>query len=281
MAIAFDAVNSTNADVPAAPITLLLNVVSASNGIVLVNIVSDSATLANRTVTTVSYNGTTLTNLASATIDATPNRSEVWYLLNTTVTGSHTVSVTMGGPAGGVGVGAISFTGVDQVSPIDASSTASGLGNPTGSITTVADNAFLVEGCLINTSSATSLGPNSGQTQKWNILDTSDGIQLAGGYKGPISPAAPVSESWAAPASSANYVYSLVSLKPASTTNPLVVDWVFNNPYPIKPSPYNLALYTPSNIYVPTVGLAGPTQFFPSATIPIFLNSDDIFWQAQ
>jgi hypothetical protein len=96
MAIAFDAANSGNADTTNT-VTFALNVVSATNGIIVVNVVSDSATLANRTVSSVTWNAVNLTNIAGATVDSSPNRSEIWYLLNTATTGSHNVVVTMGG----------------------------------------------------------------------------------------------------------------------------------------------------------------------------------------
>jgi hypothetical protein len=214
MAIAFDAAASGNNDNNTG-VTFALNVVSAANGIIVVNVVVDDPTLGDRTVSSVTWNSRSLTNIAGATVDSSPNRSEIWYLLNTTDTGSHNVVVTMGGTCGGIGAGAMSFTGVDQGSPIDASTAQSGTGSPSKAITTVADNAFIAEGCLINTSSA-SLAVNSGQTQKWNVLDTTDGIQFAGGYKGPITPAGSNTESWNAGVSSANYVYSLISLTPAS-----------------------------------------------------------------
>jgi hypothetical protein len=214
VAIAFDAANSNKADA-ATGVTVALAVVSATNGIIVVNVVVDDPTLGDRTVSSVTWNGTNLTNIAGATVDSSPNRSEMWYLLNTTVTGSQNVVVTMGGTCGGIGCGAMSFTGVDQASPIDASTAQSGTGSPSKAITTVADNAFIAEGCLINTSAA-SLAVNSSQTQKWNVTDLTDGIQFAGGYRGPMSPATSYTESWNAGASSANYVYSLISLKPAS-----------------------------------------------------------------
>jgi hypothetical protein len=214
MAIAFDAAASGNNDNNTG-VTFALSVVSATTGIVVVNVVVDDPTLADRTVSSVTWNGRSLTNIAGATVDSTPNRSEMWYLLNTTDTGSHNVIVTMGGTCGGIGAGAMSFTGVDQASPIDASTSASGTGSPSKAITTVANNAWIAEGCLINTSSA-SLAVNSGQTQKWNVLDTTDGIQFAGGYKGPITPAASTTEAWNAGISSAIYVYSLISLKPST-----------------------------------------------------------------
>jgi hypothetical protein len=212
MAIAFDAANSGNAD-STNTVTFALNVVSATNGIIVVNVVSDSATLANRTVSSVTWNAVNLTNIAGATVDSSPNRSEIWYLLNTATTGSHNVVVTMGGSVGGIGSGAMSFTGVDQTSPIDATASNSGTGNPSKAIVTVADNAWIAEGCLINTSSA-SLAVNSSQTQKWNVTDLTDGIQFAGGYRGPMTPAGSFTESWNAGTSTANYVYSLISLKP-------------------------------------------------------------------
>jgi hypothetical protein len=212
-AIAFDATGSCNTDA-SATCSISITIVSANKGIIVANITSDSGTLANRTVSTVKLDGTTaFTNVAACTVDSSPNRSEMWRLLNTTVTGTHTVDITMGGTPGGIVGGAVSLTGVDQASPVDACTSQSGTGSPSKAIVTVADNAWIIEGTLINTSAA-SLAVNSGQTQRWNKLDTTDGIQAAGSTKGPITPAGSTTESWNAGASSANYVYSLMSVKP-------------------------------------------------------------------
>jgi hypothetical protein len=212
-AIAFDATGSCNTDA-SATCSISITIVSANKGIIVANITADSGTLANRTVSTVKLDGTTaFTNVAACTVDSSPNRSEMWRLLNTTTTGTHTVDITMGGTPGGIVGGAVSLTGVDQTTPVDACTSQSGTGSPSKAITTVADNAWIVEGTLINTSSA-SLAVNSGQTQRWNKLDSTDGIQAAGSTKGPITPAGSTTESWNAGVSTSNYVYSLMSLTP-------------------------------------------------------------------
>lgn len=229
MAIAFDNVSQTAStgldNVSSATISHTLT--SNSNGILLVGAMADSSTLANRTVSSITYNGINCTNIAGATADTgVTNRGEVWYILTPGIaTGAHNIVVTWGGTCGGVIVFGLSLTGCDQTTIPDASANQTGTGSTiTKSITTVADNAWILEWFLTNTS-ADNLAVNSGQTTRGTRVDDStDSIMGHCSTKGPISPAAATSESWTRTSTTVQCVYSLVSVKPFVSTgvNPAV-----------------------------------------------------------
>jgi hypothetical protein len=200
------------------------HIVASGQNFLLVSCQADSGTLANRSVSTMTYNGTTMTKIASSVIDATPNRSEVWYLNSPTV-GTANIVATFGGGAGGITCEAWSMPGVDVstgTSAIDSVTTTNVATTPVNATTTtVANNAWLFSGILVNSSALGGTGhidPNStpNQTRSCDIVDTTDGITAAGGYRGPITPAGSATESWTAAGSTANTVMSLVSIKPAA-----------------------------------------------------------------
>jgi Tfp pilus assembly protein PilX len=99
-------------------------------------------------VTSVTYNGKLMTAVGvGQNSQANERRVEIWRLATPDL-GNHTVSVTMSANCSIV-AGAVSLTGVDQTTPIDASNfaKAGGAGNnaPTVSITTVTNNAWIVD----------------------------------------------------------------------------------------------------------------------------------------
>jgi hypothetical protein len=165
-AIAFDATGSCNTDA-SATCSISITIVSANKGIIVANITADSGTLANRTVSTVKLDGTTaFTNVAACTVDSSPNRSEMWRLLNTTTTGTHTVDITMGGTPGGIVGGAVSLTGVDQTTPVDACTSQSGTGSPSKAMsqsrTTLGSSKARSSTPVRHRSQSTAAKPNAG-----------------------------------------------------------------------------------------------------------------------
>ena len=71
---------------------------------------------------------------------------EAWYLTNPP-TGANTVSVTVGGDTNALKFAASTFTNIDQTTPVDATSTATGSsGNPTIAVTTNTANDLFVIG---------------------------------------------------------------------------------------------------------------------------------------
>jgi hypothetical protein len=202
------------------------HIVASGQNLLLVSCQADSATLANRSVSGLTYNGSSFTQIAGATKDNSPNRSEAWYLNNPTV-GTNNIIVTYGGAAGGITCQAWSMSGVDVstgTSAIDNStSVQTNTATTSATMTTVNNGAWLFSGILVNSSAIGGTGhieANSTptQTRSCDKVDTIDGITAAGGYRGPIASAGSVTESWLATSSTANTVMSLISIKPSVST---------------------------------------------------------------
>ena len=105
--------------------------------------VSDETSTA---ITGVTYNGVSMTAVAAQTTNTSSRIRH--YQLVAPATGTNTISVTLGGQANFITCGASSYTGVDQTTPVDATSTGT-TGNSstaTDSVTTVTDGAMVVGG---------------------------------------------------------------------------------------------------------------------------------------
>ncbi|MBI3812387.1 MAG: hypothetical protein HY283_09330 [Nitrospirae bacterium] len=189
--IAFDAPSSATNNT--ASLTWSHTVGAGSNSILVVgvSILNNSS----QTVTGVTYAGVPLTLIGSQN-NGTNARVELWYRL-VPATGANNVVVTLSAAAAVVG-GAVSFTGVDQTSPVDASAFNSGNITPvTVTITTVTNNAWVVDVLASLASSANTVTAAAGQTERWNVaIGGNPNARGAGSTKGPISPAGAVTMSW-------------------------------------------------------------------------------------
>lgn len=93
-------------------------------------------------VTAASFNGVPMTFVGAT--NSLSMRSEIWYI-KAPAPGAHTVSVTFTGDHDAIKMATHSFTGVDQVSPLDTYATATGTtGNPTVSMTTGNANELVI-----------------------------------------------------------------------------------------------------------------------------------------
>ena len=114
---------------------------SGSNRLLVVIATGDNS----QQTTAITYAGVSMTSLTEYTANNTGGANsqvvEVWYLVNP-ASGSNTLSVSRNG-YGRLAVA--SYTGVDQVNPIDSWATTSSSGNPQSvSTTVVKDNCWLV-----------------------------------------------------------------------------------------------------------------------------------------
>jgi len=130
---------------------------SGTNRLLLVAIQSSTGS-----VNGITYSGQTLTkaNATSSTVD-----SELWYLTNPPA-GSSNVIVTMS-TTSNVIVGAYSFFGVDQTTPIgegNKNQAVSGSSVST-SFSSTYSNSWVVDSVAV--ASSTNITPNGGQTSKW------------------------------------------------------------------------------------------------------------------
>lgn len=163
------------------------------------------------TVSGVTYNGVALTQKVR-TAGANSNATEIWYLV-APATGANTIAVTLtGAPVQNSMAGAISLTGANQAAPEASNGASGGAPNPTMSITTVADNAWVVD--AVSDNNAVTLLAGSGQTRFWLI--NGNNRTGAGSYEGPKTPAGAVTMDYTAGGSA--WTMSAVSIAPATAT---------------------------------------------------------------
>lgn len=160
------------------------------------------------TVTGITAGGTPMTLIRR---DGGDNKVELWYLV-APPTGTVSVAVTMGAATSSSVVGAISLTGVAQVSPVDAQNGTTGLGPAaaTISLTTVTDNAWIVSCVKDNSNELMAAGTS--QTARWNVGDASDSDTYGGSTRGPVTPPAATTMNWTGV--TADWEMNVVSFKP-------------------------------------------------------------------
>jgi hypothetical protein len=147
-----------------------------SNTILIVAAGGRNSVVGNATVSSVTYNGANLTKAVEKQESGDGNNSSVWYLV-APATGVHTVVVTYAGSCTSVGGAGISLFGVDQVSPIDATSPGSSFagGSASATITTVAASTW-----IIDSYSASNTWSSWGAGQIDNAHSTAQGSSRAG-----------------------------------------------------------------------------------------------------
>lgn len=163
-------------------------------------------------VSGVTYNGVAMTKaieLADPTF--TNVLSSLWYL-KMPATGTNNVVITFSGTVNRFGVGAVSFTGVDQTTPIsNATSASNTAGDSTINVTSSIGS--VVVDCLSVGSGGT---PTAGQTLRWSqiegVFGDDSGQQTAAG-------AASVTMTWDWTAAAALYCTTAMSVNAASTAS--------------------------------------------------------------
>jgi len=213
-AIAFDSATSFAQDAAASSFSFS-HTTSGSNRVLIVG-VSIRNDL-SQSVSTVTYAGSPLTFLRADT-NGVSVRSELWYRV-APATGANTVVVTLSVSAKAA-MGAISLTGVDQSTPIDANAGATGSGTaPSVSVTTVTNNAWVVDAAAFrSTANAEPTGTSgSGQTQRWSGYTESGGVSVnvrgKGSTEGPKNSPGGVVMDWSLSAS-VDWAISAASFRP-------------------------------------------------------------------
>jgi hypothetical protein len=125
------------------------------------------------TISSITCDGVALTQVATTSYDANPRvRSYVYYLTSPAV-GTNNITVTFASTTLAVG-GAITYTNVNQATPVLASNISSNSGtNPSVSLTTLDTNLKVLFGHLgtYRTSNPTAYNVNDGQTNRWSQTD--------------------------------------------------------------------------------------------------------------
>ena len=150
-------------------LTISSHNISGSNILILVGVSLDDGA-DDKTVNTVTYNGINLTQLVEVHGENVV-RSEIWYLdpsLNP-ADGNYNVVVTIdNGAANKIAAGVITFTDVDQTTPIDTGAVQSEGGDSNNNTLTVASASddLVMDIACSHTSSST---PDGSQTELWDL----------------------------------------------------------------------------------------------------------------
>ena len=189
--------------------------VTGSNLILVVFVCPGDTTLADRTVSGITYNGTPLTHIA-ADSDRGYERTEAWYLINPS-TGANNIVVTMGGSCTDLDVYSYSLTGAKQSAQPDSShSRASASATPvTDATTTVADNSWVLSAA--QTVGTQTTGVSAGQTG--TSLNTG---WTASSYSGPKTPVGSATHGYTV-GSSTDAAMTIISIAPATGVSDLTV----------------------------------------------------------
>lgn len=215
--IAFDAASSAKAG--SASSLSWSHTCSGSDRLLVVGTNSGDLTAGDRVVNSITYNGVNLTKIRSD--DSGNSRAEIWYLVNP-ANGANTLQVNFAGSNIDIQAGAISLTGVDQSAPLDANNGAVGSSTSSSvSVTTSADNAWVVDALIVEGSPSVSVG--GGQTSRW--FQNNVNSRGRGSTEGPKTPAGSVSMSWSLE-SSQPWRISAASFAPTSisTVSPPALD---------------------------------------------------------
>ena len=126
-------------------------------------------------ITSVTFNGVYATLIPNTVISggtSSANQSQIYYLLASELPapGTYTVQVNTAGTVTGISAGAISLFGVSQGSPEAATASRNDAGGSTStnSITTIANNAWIVDS--IESGTVGAVAPTGGQTVRWTAL---------------------------------------------------------------------------------------------------------------
>ena len=188
---------------------------SGSNRILLV-CVNTFDGFGDGAVNGVTYNGAPMTKAVGALITVSANlRAEVWYLLeaNLPSTGSYNIVVDCNGANSVTSCGGISYSNAEQAAP-EATNTATSNASTstyTGSITTVTNDAVIVDSVCAGTGNSAS--PTASQTERFDAISNSQ----MGGSGNTFVQATAGSKSMTGDfsASTAGYAHAMVSVAPS------------------------------------------------------------------
>ena len=194
MAIAYDlTTNSTGIipEPPADPVVTVSHTTSGSDRLLVV-----CAQVYTQTVTGITYAGTSMT---LATSVANGNFLTYLYYLANPALGADNVVITFNASGGQHYSASInSYTGVDQTTPLDATNTATGSSTTGGTVTvtTVADNCWVVDSLIRNEWGQSGITVGAGQTERYNTLVGGYGYYGGTSDEGPKTPAGDVVMNW-------------------------------------------------------------------------------------
>ena len=128
------------------------------------------------TITALTYAGAALTLIGALTSSNTFQRVEQWRRI-APATGANTVAVTYD-VANQCVAGSISFTGVDQATPVAGYASATGLSTTPSVTVTSAVGNMVVDATVID--DGTAVTPGAGQTERWDVQAGAIGVRGSG-----------------------------------------------------------------------------------------------------
>lgn len=218
-AIAFDATSNSGAQTISDGFSWT-HTVTGTNPLLVVGVGGrDSIDSADCDATGVTFNAVALVKIrgeSRAVATGGVGITSLWYLTNPTTGSALTIEVTLGG--GGtcttVGAGAMSFTGINQSNALDADNGTTGSSAEASVVvTTVADNAWVVDVMYTSEAAISNIAAGDGQTERYEIDLSSE--NLTGSHEGPKTPAGNVTMSWTWTGTE-DWIISAASFKPAA-----------------------------------------------------------------
>jgi uncharacterized repeat protein (TIGR01451 family) len=190
----------------------------------------------NKTVTSVTYGVSSLTRIGYQNGPGNTARMELWYLL-APASGTADIVVTWNG-SNAVAAGAVSFTGVDQATPLGAFASAQG-NTSSASVAVSSATGDVVIDTIAATGDAVSLTAGGSQTVQWNVGSGTAGgdVRAAGSTK---PGASSVTMSWTLGASK-QWGLGAVALHAAPTPPNITMTKVADKP---SPKPGDNVAYT-------------------------------------
>ena len=171
-------------------------------------------------ITSVTFNGVYATLIPNTVISggtSSANQSQIYYLLASELppAGTYTVQVNTAGTVTGISAGAISLFGVSQGPPEAATASRNDAGGSTSTntITTIANNAWIVDSVESGTVGAVT--PTSGQTLQWSAQAKAG---AGGASTDTVATPATVTLNWSA--TNNRIMQSDASFAPATATAP-------------------------------------------------------------
>ena len=167
------AVDATSTGTTTGSSVTISHTTSGSNRLMLVGIGIDPH---GESVSSVTYNGTSLTLVGSVEDAGSHSRVEIWSLVSPE-TGTHDVVVSLSGDSHkGTTVGVMTFTGVDQSTPLQ--NFTSSFGRSTAASATVTSTTDDVVFGVVHVHNGSAATPGAGQTEHWDL--TSDKSNSSG-----------------------------------------------------------------------------------------------------
>jgi hypothetical protein len=205
VAVAFDATANTSG-VGVSSLTFA-HTCTGSSLLLVVGVTWTDTSISGASLTGITYNGVAMTQLK--TLMAGIATDEVWYLI-APATGAHNVVVTftnvnpLEAPSTTAVAGSISWTGVDQVTPLGTPVTATATSTaPSVTLTGVSASNFVFDSLDVASAGSTqpTITVNASQIQRWQTKVGGAGSRIAGAGSTKASAVGSVTMSWTLSAS--------------------------------------------------------------------------------